>query len=155
MATGVTSQKIASVLAIDTLVHVPGSASSVPITKDSGTTKYWRPMATYELFGFGAANHTLTGNGLTNMLIVAATDSTGSNATTVLSSGTLSGTAVGNGGFIECTAAQIKEVGDAAGLVFTHVTGYATVANSADKCSVTFVRMGPKFPQSGLTPATF
>src|SRR5438045_2222250 len=98
MATAVTSQHLGSTMAVDCLAHVPTSAASVPISPDAGTTLYWRAMANYQWFGFWAANHTLTGNGLTSMIIRAATDSSGTNVTTILASGTLSGTAVGNGG---------------------------------------------------------
>lgn len=154
MATAVTSQKLAARHSIETLPHVPGSASATVVTPDSGTTKQWRAIALYEMFGVGAANAVLTGNGITKIEIVAATDSTGSNTTVILDSGTLSGTAVGNGGFLECTAEQIREVGVASNLAFTHVAGRITVANSSDKCAVTYIRSGPKFPQLNLTPAT-
>src|ERR1041385_5693775 len=132
MATAVTSQKIASRLSVEALAHVPGSAAATVVTPDSGTTKQWRAMGAFEYFGFAAANHTLTGNGITLMEILGATDSSGTNATVILASATLVGTGVGNGGWLEITAAQLREVGLAAGYNFTHVAGRITVANSSD-----------------------
>lgn len=155
MATGVTTQKIGSSMIVDVIAHVPGSSSSVPVTSDSGTTKYWKPLINFGVFGVGACNHTLTGNGITNISIYAATDSTGTNATLILSSAVLAGTAVGNGGFLEVMAEQVREVGAAASFNFTYVTGYITVQNSSDKCSVVFLRTDPRWAQLNLTPLSF
>src|SRR5262249_54473490 len=137
MASAVTVQRLGFDLSGECLVHKPNSVASVVVSPDQGTTKQWRDMQYFSEFGFWAANHTLTGNGVTNMKIQAASDTSGTNATVVVDSGTLSGTAVGNGGFLECVSTQIREVEAAAGLAkFTlrYVAGYITVANASDTC---------------------
>lgn len=154
MASAVTTQKIGARFSFETFFHDPDSAASVPLTSDGGTTKYWRDMRDYEWFGVVASNGTLTGNGITDLAIYAADDNTGTNATLIVDSGTLSGTTVGAGGFVECTAAQIREVSAAAGKTFRYVTAYLTVANSADEAAVAFLRGLTKHGQLNLTPAT-
>lgn len=150
MASAVTSQKIASNLAILTYDHDPGATSAQITTPDGGTTKRLVPLALYETFGVGCMSTIATG-GPTLVDIVGCTDSSGTNATTVVSSGTVAADAVGDFVFVECTAAQVKEVGDAAGYTFTHVGARITCANSGDECAVTYIRGNPKFPAANLT----
>jgi hypothetical protein len=155
MASAVTTQKIGSKFSFEALFHDPDTASAQYVTSDGGTTFYWRDMRDYEWFGVAAANSTLTGNGLTAVEIWAADDTSGTNAQLIVASGTLSGTAVGNGAFVECTAAQIREVSAAQGKTLRYVTAKITVANSADEAAVAFLRGLAKHPQLNLTPATF
>jgi hypothetical protein len=147
--------KLSANNSIECLAHVPASASATVCTPDGGTTKQWRPVTAYGGFGVSACNVALTGNGLTLLEIVGATDATGSNTTVILSSGALTGTAVGNGAFLEVGTIQVTEVGKAAGLNLTHVAARLTVASSSDKAAVTYIRRDPRHPASGLTAATF
>ena len=150
MASAVTSQKLFSANAIITYDHDPGSASALITSPDGGTTKRYVPLANFELFA-GYVMATIATGGPTLVDIVAATDSAGTNVTTVVSSGTVAADAVGDFVAVECTAAQVKEVGDAAGFAFTHVGIRITCGNSADECAVTYHRSGPRFPQASLT----
>lgn len=150
MASAVTSQKIASSMAIITYDHDPGTTNAIITTPDGGTTKRYVAMANYELFA-GAVMATIATGGPTLVDIVAATDSAGTNVTTVVSSGAVVADAVGDFVFVECTAAQVKEVGDAAGYTFTHVGIRITCANSADECAVTYIRAGARFTALGLS----
>ncbi len=152
MASAVTSQKIASNNAILSYDHDPGATSAQIVTPDGGTTKRLVPMALYELFGVACMTSvSASSSGATLVDIVGATDSAGTNATTIVSSGAVVADAVGDFVFVECTAAQVKEVGDAAGYTFTHVGARITCSNSGDECVVTYFRGNPKFPQLNLT----
>lgn len=153
--TAVTSEKIGSRNAINIYAHKPNATSAQVLTPDQQTTRIWLPMRDYEWFGAIACNHTLTGNGLTLLEIMGAVDSSGTSATVILASATLAGTAVDNGGFLEATAAQFREVGSAASLNFTHFSARLTVANSADTAAVALLRMNSKREATGLTPLTF
>lgn len=150
MASAVTVNKIASNHAIISYDHDPGATSALITSPDGGTTKRYVAMSLYDHFSTVVMATIATG-GPTLVEIVAATDSAGTNATAVVTSGTVAADAVGDGVFLECSAAQIKEVGDAAGYAFTHVGTRITCANSADECCVTYIRSEPKYPQSGLT----
>jgi hypothetical protein len=152
MASAVTSAKISPNWAIKTYDHDPDATSAQAVTADGGTTKIYLPCALFELFGAACMTTvSASSSGPSLVDIVAATDSAGTNVTTVVSSGVIDADAVGDFVWLECTAAQIKEVGDAAGLTFTHFSARITCSNSGDECAVTLVRGQPKFPQANLT----
>lgn len=152
MASAVTSQKIASTHAILSYDHDPGATSAQIVTPDGGTTKRLVPLALYEWFGVACMTSvSASSSGATLVDIVAATDSAGTNATTVVSSGAVVADAVGDFVFVECTAAQVKEQGDSDGRVYTHVGARITCSNSGDECVVTYIRANPKFAALNLT----
>jgi hypothetical protein len=155
MASAVTTQRLASNNALFMYDHDPGATSAQITTPDGGTTKRLVPMANYEWFGAGCMTSvSASSSGPTLVDIVGATDSVGTNATTIVSSGTVAADAVGDFVFVECQAAQVKEVGDAAGFAFTHVGARITCSNSGDECVVTYWRAFPRFPQKDLTITT-
>lgn len=152
MASAVTSQKIASSNAIISYDHDPGATTAQIVTPDGGTTKRLVALANYEWFGVACMTSvSASSSGATLVDIVAATDSAGTNATTVVSSGAVVADAVGDFVFVECTAAQVKEQGDSDGRVYTHVAARITCSNSGDECVVTYLRMSPRFTALGLT----
>lgn len=152
MASAVTSQKIGSSWAIKLYDHDPGATSAQITTPDGGTTKRLVPLALYEVFGVKCMTSvSASSSGATLVDIVAATDATGTNATTVVSSGAVAADAVGDEVFVECTAAQVKEQGDADGRVYTHVGARITCSNAGDECVVAYFRGQPKFTAAGLT----
>ncbi len=152
MATAVTSNKLAGQMALKLFDHDPGSASAIVVSTDGGTTKNYLAMSNFQVFGLLVMNSVSTSaSGPTLTEILAATDSTGTNATVVLTSGAVASITVGDNIFLEVTADQIEEVGRAAGFAFTHVTGRITTSNSGDECVVLMGRFFPRFPASGLT----
>jgi hypothetical protein len=151
MASAVTVVDLFANAAIVTYDHDPGATTALLITSpDGGTTKRYVALRDYEGFA-GIVMATIATGGPTLVDIVAATDASGTDKTSVVSSGTVAADAVGDVVVVECSAAQVKEVGDAAGKVFTHVGVAITCANAGDECAVTYIRHKPKFPQSGLT----
>jgi hypothetical protein len=153
MASAVTSQKIGSKEAVTQYYHVPASGSATFLKSNS--VEIWLNMEQFETLAIIAANAALTGNGLTEVDIYAAPAANNTNAQLIVASGTLSGTAVGNGAFVECTAAQIKEIAASSGFALSYVSAKITVANSSDTAAVACIRSGAKAPQLNLTPATF
>ena len=152
MATGVTSNKIFSNHAIKLFDHDPGASSAVVVSGDGGTTKNYLSCFGYENFSVDAMNSVSTSSsGPTLVEIIAATDSSGTNATAIITSGTVASVTVGDNIHVECTAEQINEVGKAASLNFTHFTGRITCSNSGDECVVLLGRWNSKAPASGLT----
>lgn len=150
MASSVTTARFGSRVAAITYDHDPGTASALITSPDGGTTKRYVAMKDYEGFA-GLVMATIATGGPTLVDIVGATDSAGTNVTTIVSSGTVAADAVGDVVFIECSAEQINEVGKAAGYNFTHAGIRITCANSADECAVTYIRFGARYPQSGLS----
>lgn len=153
MASAVTTSKLFANAAMITYDHDPGTTAALITSPDGGTTKRYVAMKDYEGFA-GLVMATIATTGPTLVDIVAAEDATGTNVTTIVSSGTVAADAVGDFVAVECTAAQIKEVGDAGGYVFTHAGVRITCGNSGDECAVTYIRHKPKYPQSGLTATT-
>lgn len=155
MATAVTSQKIGSTMSLKLYDHDPGATTAVVVSGDGGTTKNYLPMANFEWFFIEVMNSvSAASSGPTLVEIIAAEDSTGTNATAILTSGTIASTAVGDNVFLEVTAAQIKEVAAANSKNFTHVTGRITCSNAGDECVVLMGRGSPRFPQNALTTAS-
>lgn len=150
MASAVTTAKWGANNAAITYDHDPGSTAAMITSPDGGTTKRYVAMRDYEGF-VGLVMATIATGGPTLVDIVAAEDSSGTNVTTIVSSGTVAADAVGDFVYVECTAEQINEVGKAAGYTFTHAGVRITCANSGDECAVTYIRTKPKFPQSGLS----
>lgn len=150
MASAVTVEKFRANNAAIVYDHDPGATTALITSPDGGTTKRYVPMADFGGF-FTCVMATIATTGPTLVEIVAATDAAGTDVTAVVSSGTVAADAVGDGVCLECSAEQIKEVGDAAGKVFTHVGTRITCGNSGDECAVLYCRFNPRFPQSGLT----
>ncbi len=152
MATAVTSAKISPNMALKLYDHDPGASTAIVVSADGGTTKNYLSVVGYEGFGLLVMNSVSTSSsGPTLVEIIAAESSTGTNATAILTSGTIASVTVGDNIWLEVTASQINEVGTAAGYHFTHCTGRITCSNSGDECVVGQFRFGPRFPASGLT----
>lgn len=152
MASAVTSNKFASNFAAKSYKHVPGASTAQVLTPDSGTTKIWVPMQGFDAIVAQVLNFTSTSSsGPTLVDIVAATDSSGTNVTTIVSSGTLASITAGDYMFVEATAEQINEVGKAAGYNFTHVSVRITTSNSSDAQAVNLMRFLAKAPSSALS----
>lgn len=150
MASAVTTSKLFGRIAAITYDHDPGSTSALITSPDGGTTKRYVALGDYEGFA-GLVMATIATGGPTLVDIVGATDSSGTNVTTIVSSGTVAADAVGDFVAVECTAEQVNEVGKAAGYNFTHVGVRITCASAADECAVTYIRFNPRYPQSALT----
>lgn len=151
MATGVTSQKLASTMKVEAFDHDPGATTAVVTSPDGGTTPRYVALENYNVFGVVAKPTVVGGNGITLLEIVAATDSAGTDVTVVLAHAATVANSLDEYVWLEVTAAQVKECGDAAGKAFTHVAARLTMATNTDEASVVYVRAFPRYPTLGLT----
>ena len=151
MASSVTSQKIASTMAVTSYDHDPGATTAVVTSPDGGTTQRWVALRDYEAFLVQARPTVVGGNGITLLEIVAATDSSGTNVTQVVAHAASTTTTLDKYLNLECTAAQVREVGSSAGYNFTHVAARLTMATNTDEANVTYVRALSHRPQANLT----
>src|SRR5437763_16524734 len=102
MATAVTTNKIASNMALKLFDHDPNASTAVVVSTDGGTTKNYLAMRDYEHFALLVMNSVSTSaSGPTLVEIVAATDSSGTNATAILTSGTIASVTVGDNVLVE------------------------------------------------------
>lgn len=150
MASAVTTQRLASNAARKMYDHDPGATTAVITSPDGGTTKQVVAMQNYEWFGVGVMLSVAAG-GVTLVEIVGCTDSAGSDPTVVVSSGAVDADAVGDFVWVECSAAQVNEVGRAAGLALTHVAARITCSNAGDEAVVYYERAHPRFATADLT----
>lgn len=151
MATGVTSQKFASTVAMTAYDHDPGATTATVTSPDGGTTQRWVAMENFGGFAVIAKPTVVGGNGLTLLEIVAATDSAGTDVTVVLAHAATVANSLDEYVYLEVTAAQIKEVGDAASKAFTHAAARLTMATNTDEASVVYVRFAPRYAYLNLT----
>lgn len=142
MATGVTTQKLGSMFAIESYDHDPGATTAVVTSADGGTTPKWVALKDFEGFGVIAKPTVVGGNGITLLEIVGATDSAGSDIEVVLAHAASVTDSLSEYVWLEVTAEQVNEVGKAAGHDFTHVAARLTMATATDEACVTYVR-GP------------
>lgn len=153
MATAVTSQKLGSIMAVESYDHDPGATTAVVLT--NGTTERWVAMRDFGAVGVIAKPTVVAAGGLTLLEIVAATDSTGTDETLVLASATLTANGLDEYAWLEVTQDQIKECGVAAGKNFTHVSARLTMATATDEACVTIIRALPKRAYANLTASSF
>jgi hypothetical protein len=151
MATGVTSTKLTSSLAIESYDHDPGATTAVVTSGDGGTTQKWVPMKNFGAFLVQARPTVVAANGITLLEIVGATDSAGTNVTVILAHAASITNAIGEYVNLEVTADQVNEVGKAAGFNFTHVAARLTMATNTDEANVTYVRGLAERQYAGLT----
>lgn len=151
MATGVTSQKIASKMAIESYDHDPGAATAIVTSPDGGTTQRWVAMRDFGAFGVQARPTVVGANGIVLLEIVGATDSIGTNVTVIVAHAATITDTLNEYVWLECTDEQINEVGKAAGYNFTHVAARLTMATNTDEANVTYVRYLPKRAYANLT----
>lgn len=157
MASAIATAKISANVKIQMWDHDPGTTNALVLSPDGGTTDRIFDMSGYEAFACLAMSSTLTGNGITKLEIVAASDSALSTDVTVIKdSGTVAADAVGDYVFEECTAEELAQLSSAGSIdpPLRYVAPRLTVQNSADEAVVTTILYKPKFATSGLTADT-
>lgn len=125
----------------------------------------WLSMHDAHGAAFGAIVAALTGDGITKMEIIASDSSDGStNVTVVKDSGTVAADAVDDEVYLECTAEEIREVGErdytadpvvdeATPVELAYVNVRLTLDNGSDVAAV-FGKLDRMHHQLDLTPAT-
>lgn len=114
----------------------------------------WLDMRDYEGFAVMAFNVALTGAGITKVEILAADDTSGTNATVIKDSGTVAADALADYVFLECSAQEIQQESEDGGYNLRYVNVRLTADNAADDQGVVTTRYGARHPQDGLTATT-
>jgi hypothetical protein len=131
--------------------HDPADATTEQSVKRGVSTTTWRALAGYEGFLVMAMTAVKTGNGVIEVSIYAAEDSSATNATEIKTSGVVAADADGDYVYVECSAEEVAHVGEAAGYNFTHVAGYVDCHHADDITAVTYIRWGAKRAADALT----
>lgn len=154
MASAVSANKFLSDNFIDSRHHDPGGTGAVICSPDGGTTKRVVDMSLFEGFVAGAHFQAGTG-GVTKVEIVAAEDEAmATNLTVIKDSGTIDLDAEDDRIYLECTAAEIAQLGEASGYALRYAAARLTCADAADEAVVTYIGLKPRFAYNGLSTAT-
>lgn len=146
MASTVSTEKIGSRLFMKSYDHDPGATTAKLAGPDGGTTIRYVDMAKYENFGVMARPTIVGGTGLTKVEIVASATADFSSVTVVKDSGAVAGDSLDDVVFLECTAGEIKALGD----TLRYVAARLTMGTATDEANVTYIAL-PRNLASGLT----
>lgn len=109
----------------------------------------WYDFSPY--YGVAVEAMLVSGTSITDFQILAASDSSGTNPTTIVDSGTVAATTVGDYVFVEALQQQVAEFKISTGNNLRYIGFQATVGNSSDVLAVCFTFWKPRFPVDGLT----
>lgn len=149
MASDLTSQKIASRVKLAMYDHDPGATAATLVT---GTGAVW-DMRDFANFGVMAMLSVIgSSSGITKVEILAgdASDLSGNNVV-VKDSGTIDADAVQDQQWLECTAAEVANLGADSGYDLRYVGARITCSNAGDEAVVTYVATGLRQEQDGNT----
>ena len=148
MASAISTKKLAPNVLRQLWDHDPGATGAVIVSPDGGTTKRVLDLGLYARLGV-AAMATVVVGGITKIEIVASAAADMSNPVVVKDSGTIAADASGDWAFLECSAEEVKALGD----TLRYVAGRVTCANAGDEAAVLYEAY-PRFIHGALTPAT-
>jgi hypothetical protein len=156
MASAAVINKLFANATVEMFDHDPGTVNPLITSPDGGTTKRYRDMTNFEQFACEVMTTVIGGGGggVTGVEIVATEDAAGTGLMTVVDSGLVQADAVGDFVALECSAAQVKEVGDAAGRRLIYIGVRVTCGHAGDEACVMYHRWQPRFAASGLTATT-
>jgi hypothetical protein len=155
MATNLFSQTIGSKLYIKNYDHDPGGTSATVVSPDGGTTKYIQDMRDFSAILYQSTTSvSASSSGVTKLEIVGYADSAGAGtAYQIKDSGAVVADAVGDEVKVECTAAEIAQIGSANSVNLRYVTARLTCSNAGDEARVAMVAVGGR-AYDDLTPDT-
>jgi hypothetical protein len=154
MASAVATDKFATRNKVLMYHHAPAAAATEQSVKAGATTTTWQDMRDYEGFAVAAMTGLLVGTGMIELSIYAAEDSSGTNATEIKTTGAIAADAVGDWAFLECSAEEIAQVGEAAGYNLRYVAAYIDCNHNDDECEVVYILTAPSRAADALTAAT-
>jgi len=154
MASAVSTEKLFAQAKIESFHHAPADAATEQSVKAGASTVTWKDLRDYEGFAVLAMTDLLVGNGMIELSIYAAEDATGTNATEIKTTGVIAADAIGDYAVLECSAAEIAQLGRALGYALRYVAAYVDCHHNDDEVAVTYIRFGAKNQFSGLTATT-
>jgi len=149
-ASAVSSQKLFSRQQIQMGPHTPSDTNA-----DVCSSLGYVDMQEFDVFACLAMCSKLANSstGITLLEIVAATDTNGTSATQIKTSGACNTANANLSDYqcLECLAEEIEQVGQAASLSLRYVATRITTDNANSLSAVTYVRGGAKAPHLNLT----
>jgi hypothetical protein len=149
MASALATEYFGSRLYIKSFDHDPGGTSATLASPDGGTTIRYLDMRDYERMAV-EVRPTIASGGITKVEIVASATTAFSSVTVIKDSGTIDADSLNDNVFLECSAEEIAQLGDAAGVDLRYVAARLTNETGTDEANVLYVAE-PKRAYSGLT----
>lgn len=146
MASAISTQKIGSRIYAHSYDHDPGATTAVLASPDGGTTIRYLDIGAYDTVGVLAKPNIVGGSGLTKVEIVASATKDFSTVVVVKDSGTVAGDALEDNVFLECSAEEVKVLGD----TLRYVAARLTMATNTDEATVTYIAL-PKRQYADIT----
>lgn len=146
MASAVASEKIGSRIFAKSYDHDPGATTAVLAGPDGGTTIRYLDMKDYLYFGVLVKPNIVAAGGTTKVEIVASADTAFTSVVVIKDSGTVAADALDDNVFVECTDAEVVQLG----ATLRYVAARITNATNTDEATVTYIGI-PKRAFSGLT----
>lgn len=154
MASSVSTDRFACNAAVEMFYHAPADAATEQSVKAGASTTTWKDLRDYEGFMVVAMTALKVGNGMIELSIYAADDTSGTNATEIKTTGVIAADAIGDYAVLECTAEEIAHLSAASGYSLRYVAGYVDCHHNDDEVAVTYIRWGAKRAADGLTATT-
>jgi hypothetical protein len=145
MASAVSSEKLGSGLFIQSYDHDPGGTTAILAGPDAGTTIRYLDMKDYSVVGV-QVRPTIITTSLTRVELVASATTAFSSVVVVKDSGAVVADSLNDTVFLECTDAEVIQLGD----TLRYVAARITTTTSTDEANVTYIGI-PKREYRGLT----
>jgi hypothetical protein len=146
MASSVSSEKIGSMLWLKSYDNDPGATTAVLAGPDGGTTIRYVDMKEFEVLGVMVKPNIVGGTGVTKVELVASATVAFSSVVVVKDSGAVAGDALDDNVFLECTAAEVVQLG----ATLRYVAARVTHGTNTDESTVTYIGI-PKRAYTGRT----
>lgn len=154
MASLVATEKLFSCCKIESFIHMTTTNATEQSVKAGDTTTTWKDLRDYDGFAVIAVQGVKGGNGMIELSIYAADDTSATNAIEVKTTGVIAADAIGDYAVLECTAEEIRQLSSANGYSLRYVTAYIDCHHNDDEVAVTYIRYGAKRAYTGLTATT-
>ncbi len=134
MASAVSSEKIGSGLFVQSYDHDPGGTTAILAGPDGGTTIRYLDMKDYSVVGM-QVRPTIITTSLTKLEIVASATTSFSSVVVVKDSGAVLADSLNDTVFLECTAAEVVQLG----ATLRYVAARITTTTATDEANVTYI----------------
>jgi len=153
MATSVGTDKFLTRNKVEMFCHMTTTNATEQSVKAGTTTATWKDMRDYDGFAVIAMQAVKGGNGMIELSIYAASDASGTDAIEIKTSGVVACDAIGDYVMLECSAEEVRALGEAQTTPtnLRYVTAYVDCHHNDDEVSVTYIRYGAKHAYDGLS----
>ena len=146
MASSVSGEKIGSMLWLHSYDNDPGATTAILAGPDGGTTIRYVDMKDYEVLGVLVKPNIVGGTGVVKVELVASATAAFSSVVVVKDSGAVAGDSLEDNVFLECSAAEVVQLG----ATLRYVAARVTHGTNTDESTVTYIGI-PKREYTGLT----